>query len=80
MQALAMHNKRVPVIPVPSKRTSVNYHGQHRRDKHGGGTCCHGFYISFPKPTLKEGAQSIKSCMKLNLENFDSTFPFMLKQ
>ncbi|XP_071112193.1 disco-interacting protein 2 homolog C-like isoform X5 [Haliotis cracherodii] len=35
MQALAMHNKRVPVMPLPSKRTSVNYHGQQRRERHG---------------------------------------------
>ncbi|XP_071149893.1 disco-interacting protein 2 homolog C-like isoform X1 [Mytilus edulis] len=30
MQALAQHNKRVPVMPLPSKRTSVNYKGQER--------------------------------------------------
>ena len=36
MQALAQHNKRVPVMPLPSKRTSVNYKGQERqRDRHG---------------------------------------------
>ena len=35
MQALAQHNKRVPVMPLPSKRTSVNYKGQERqRDRH----------------------------------------------
>ncbi|KAJ8321066.1 hypothetical protein KUTeg_002653 [Tegillarca granosa] len=31
MQALALHDKRVPVMPLPSKRTSVNYHGQQRQ-------------------------------------------------
>lgn len=36
MQALAQHNKRVPVMPLPSKRTSVNYKGQERqRERHG---------------------------------------------
>lgn len=39
MQALAMQNKKVPVMPLPSKRTSVNYHGQQqqqqRREMHG---------------------------------------------
>lgn len=36
MQALALHDKRVPVMPLPSKRTSVNYHGQQRhRERQG---------------------------------------------
>ncbi|XP_052229849.1 disco-interacting protein 2-like isoform X3 [Dreissena polymorpha] len=30
MQALAQHNKKIPVMPLPSKRTSVNYHGQQK--------------------------------------------------
>ncbi|KAL5005649.1 hypothetical protein ScPMuIL_016807 [Solemya velum] len=35
MQALALHNRKVPVMPLPSKRTSVNYPGQQRpRDRH----------------------------------------------
>uniref|UniRef100_A0A2C9JSP8 DMAP1-binding domain-containing protein n=1 Tax=Biomphalaria glabrata TaxID=6526 RepID=A0A2C9JSP8_BIOGL len=33
MQALAMQSRKVPVMPLPSKRTSVNYQGQHRRDR-----------------------------------------------
>lgn len=33
MQALAMQNRKVPVMPLPSKRTSVNYHGQQRRER-----------------------------------------------
>ena len=33
MQALAAHDKRVPVMPLPSKRTSVNYHGQQQRQR-----------------------------------------------
>ncbi|KAK6165360.1 hypothetical protein SNE40_022301 [Patella caerulea] len=39
MQALAMHNKKVPVMPLPSKRTSVNYPGQQQRrtERHGTG-------------------------------------------
>ncbi|XP_053386607.1 disco-interacting protein 2 homolog C-like isoform X2 [Mercenaria mercenaria] len=31
MQALAAHSKKIPVMPLPSKRTSVNYHGQQRQ-------------------------------------------------
>lgn len=38
MQALALHNRKVPVMPLPSKRTSVNYQGQQRqRDRRGSG-------------------------------------------
>lgn len=33
MQALAMQNKKVPVMPLPSKRTSVNYHGQQQQQQ-----------------------------------------------
>lgn len=33
MQALAAHNQRVPVMPLPSKRTSVNYHGHQQRHR-----------------------------------------------
>ena len=37
MQALAAHSKKIPVMPLPSKRTSVNYHGQQRhRDSRQG--------------------------------------------
>lgn len=36
MQALAQHSKKIPVMPLPSKRTSVNYKGQERqRERHG---------------------------------------------
>ena len=37
MQALALHNNKKPVVPLPSKRTSVQYPGQqHRpRERHG---------------------------------------------
>lgn len=34
MQALAMHNNKRPVM-LPSKRTSVNYQGQQRRERQG---------------------------------------------
>ncbi|KAK3083552.1 hypothetical protein FSP39_025271 [Pinctada imbricata] len=34
MQALALHNKKTPVMPLPSKRTSVHHQGQQRhRDR-----------------------------------------------
>ncbi|XP_029658229.1 disco-interacting protein 2 homolog C isoform X8 [Octopus sinensis] len=49
MQALAMQNKKVPVMPLPSKRTSVNYHGQQQHQQQRRET--HGTYYSIDSST-----------------------------
>lgn len=45
MQALALHKK--PVVPLPSKRTSVQYPGQQQRprERHGSVYLITGFYM-----------------------------------
>lgn len=52
MQALALHNKK-PVVPLPSKRTSVQYPGQQQRARER-----HGIVFSSP---LRTGSVSVLS-------------------